>query len=56
MPADAYAGHRGNADPDVLNNPDNKAPADRADYDPQDEQWDDVPGFAARQNGWPRHS
>lgn len=56
MPADAYAGHTGNATPAVLNNPLNKAPADRTDYDPKDAQWDEVPGFAARQNGWPRAS
>ena len=54
MPADAYAGHVGNNTPAIRNNPDNRAPADRADYNPADVAWADQPGAAARAAGWPR--
>ena len=54
MPADAYAGHVGNNTPAIRNNPDNRAPADRADFDPTDAAWADQPGAAARAAGWPR--
>jgi hypothetical protein len=37
-----------------MNNPDNRAPADRADYNPADVAWADQPGAAARAAGWPR--
>jgi len=52
MAADAYAGHQGNNTPAVRNNPDNRAPADRPDYDPAD--YADQPGAAARAKGYPR--
>ena len=52
MAADAYAGHVGNNTAAVRNNQDNKAPADRNDYDPAD--FSDQPGAAARANGYPR--
>ena len=54
MPADVNAGHRGNATPAVMNNQDNKAPADRKVYDPT--AFADQPGAAARANGFPRLS
>lgn len=47
------AGHR--ADPtDAFTNQANKAPADQAGYDPKDDKWANVPGAAARANGWPQ--
>ena len=52
MAADAYAGHVGNSGPAVLNNQDNKAPADRGAYDPT--AFADQPGAAARAAGYPR--
>ena len=52
MAADTNAGHKGNATPAVMGNQDNKAPADRKDYDPSD--FADQPGAAARANGWPQ--
>lgn len=54
MAADANAGHKGNATPAVMNNPDNVAPADRPNFDPAD--FADQPGAAARGNGYPRLS
>jgi hypothetical protein len=54
MPADAYAGHAGNNTPEVRNNQENKAPADRTDYNPAD--YANVPGAAAREAGYPRLS
>ena len=54
--ADANAGHKGNATPEVMTNQDNKAPADQTGYDPKAAKWDDVPGAAARANGYPRSS
>jgi hypothetical protein len=54
--ADAYAGHKGNATPTVLNNPANKAPADQVGYDPTDSKWAELPGHAARLGGHPRAS
>ena len=54
MAADANAGHRGNAGLAVMTNQENKAPADRNDYDPAD--FTAQPGAAARANGYPRLS
>lgn len=54
MAADANAGHVGNSAPAVMNNPDNKCPADRADFDTAD--FTNQPGAAARANGYPRLS
>lgn len=54
MAADTNAGHVGNSGPAVMGNPDNKAPADRADFDPAD--FTAQPGAAARANGYPRLS
>lgn len=54
MAADANAGHKGNATPAVMNNPENKAPADRATYDKS--TFTNQPGAAARANGYPRFS
>ena len=56
MAADAYAGHQGNNTPAVRNNQDNKAPADRAGYNPKDAAYANVPGAAAREAGYPRLS
>lgn len=52
MAADAYAGRVGNSAPAVMTNPDNKAPADRPNYDPK--AFTAQPGAAARANGFPR--
>lgn len=52
MAADANAGHQGNATPAVMNNPDNKCPADRPGYNPA--SFSNQPGAAARANGYPR--
>jgi len=49
----ARAGHKG-ADAAGLTNPANRAPADQAGYDSKDAKWDDVPGAAARANGYPQ--
>lgn len=54
MAADAYAGQRGNTSAAILNNPENKAPADRPTYDPK--TFTAQPGAAARANGYPRLS
>lgn len=54
MPADANAGHVGNSAPAVMNNQENKCPADRANYDPT--AFSGQPGAAARANGYPRLS
>lgn len=54
MAADANAGHVGNNAPAVRNNQDNKAPADRTNYDPT--AFTAQPGAAARANGFPRLS
>lgn len=54
MSADANAGHVGNSGPSVMNNQDNKAPADRAGYTPS--SFSAQPGAAARANGYPRLS
>jgi hypothetical protein len=51
MAADANAGQNGSA---VLNNQENKAPADRQGYDPT--AFASQPGAAARANGYPRNS
>lgn len=51
----ARAGHIG-ADAAGLTNPANKAPADQGGYDPTDADWADLPGAAARANGYPRSS
>lgn len=53
---DAYAGHKGNATPAVLNNQANRAPADQVGFDPLDDKWSTFPGAAARQGGHPRAS
>lgn len=57
MAADAYAG-QGDAEYSVptaiRNNPDNVAPADRPGYNPKANQWANVPGAAARAQGYPR--
>lgn len=52
MAANANAGKFGNSSEAVMINPDNKCPADRADYDPAD--FAGQPGAAARANGYPR--
>ena len=54
MAADANAGHVGNSGPSVMNNQDNKAPADRNNYNPS--SFANQPGAAARANGFPRLS
>lgn len=61
MAADEKAGHVGSASAAVLNNQDNKAPADRVNlgtnpyvYDPAN--FAGQPGAAARANGYPRAS
>jgi len=50
MPADAYAGQVGSST--TPGNQDNKAPADRGDYDPT--AYANQPGAAARAAGYPR--
>lgn len=52
MAADTNAGHLGNSGYAVMNNKDNLAPAERADYDPSD--YTAQPGAPARANGYPR--
>jgi len=54
MAADTNAGHVGNSDPAVMSNPENKAPADRPNYNPG--SFTSQPGAAARGNGYPRLS
>lgn len=54
MAADANAGHVGNSAPAVMNNPENKCPADRPTYDKT--AFSTQPGAAARANGYPRLS
>jgi hypothetical protein len=58
MAADAYAGQgNGRSTPTaVRENQDNVAPAERANYNPKDAAYANVPGAAARQNGYPRLS
>lgn len=53
MAADAYAGQSGNTSSAILNNADNKCPADRPGYDPK--AFANQPGAAARANGYPRN-
>lgn len=52
MSADAYAGQQGSTT--TPGNPDNKAPAERAGYDPAN--FTAQPGAAARANHYPRIS
>lgn len=54
MAADTNAGHVGNSGVAVMTNPDNRAPADRPDYDPDD--FTNQPGAGARAAGYPRLS
>lgn len=54
MAADANAGKFGNSGIAVMTNQENKAPADRATYDPA--TFAAQPGAAARANGYPRVS
>lgn len=54
MAADANAGHVGNSGSAVMTNPENKAPADRANYDAS--TYSAQPGAAARANHYPRVS
>lgn len=54
MAADANAGHVGNSGVAVMTNEENKAPADRKNYDPT--AFAGQPGAAARANGFPRLS
>lgn len=58
MAADAYAGQGNgrNTPTNVRENQDNVAPADRANFDPKDPQYANVPGAAAREAGYPRLS
>lgn len=54
MAADPYAGRVGSSTPAIMNNPDNRAPADRPDYNPAN--FTAQPGAAARANKYPRNS
>lgn len=56
MAADPYAGQKGNSSAAVLNNQDNKCPADQTSYNPKAAAWLSQPGAAARANGFPRAS